>query len=382
MYKSTRNNYNQHVKHHNVKHSNNLNNNNNTNNNTNNITWEDYYSSLEKKHKDSKVNKFMVNYVLNASNTFITKEFINKVFQDYNVNHTCHDLTLYQIATTHSSYTNDKNFEDLKTFKSVFMGVNVLGGDQFEPISNALISMSIPLQESSYQRLEFLGDSILRLILSEYLFIRYPELQEGGLTKLRSQIENASTVALITRKLNLNKYVIIAKNYEMIKARDRNEKIQCDIFESFLAALYLDICKIKYHDIGKCINLLNSKNGHAYQICYDFVISLIEKNVDIPYLLANNTNYKDQLLQYFHTQDWGDPKYSEMERIVDEKNMGKKTFKMCVRDPDNNIIGIGTSTSKQGGEKLAAKYALIKFNVINSTDEEYIIDATSDVINK
>ena len=51
-----------------------------------------------------------------------------------------------------------------------------------------------------------------------------------------------------------------------------------------------------------------------------------------------------------------------MERIIDEKMMGKKSFKMCVRDPENNIVGIGIGSSKQSGEKLAAKRALIKIN--------------------
>ena len=63
----------------------------------------------------------------------------------------------------------------------------------------------LPLQDVSYERLEFLGDSILRQIISDYLFIRYQEMQEGDLTKLRSQIENGSSLAEMTRKIGLNK---------------------------------------------------------------------------------------------------------------------------------------------------------------------------------
>ena len=64
-------------------------------------------------------------------------------------------------------------------------------------------------QNFNYERLEFLGDSILRQIISDYLFIRYQEMQEGDLTKLRSQIENGSSLAEMTRKIGLNKYVLI-----------------------------------------------------------------------------------------------------------------------------------------------------------------------------
>ena len=106
------------------------------------------------------------------------------------------------------------------------MGINVLGGDQLIPIQSNNISFAVPLNNVSYERLEFLGDSIIRQVISDYLFIRYPDLQEGYLTKIRSQIENGSSLAEMTRKIGLNKYVLISRNYEVVKAREKNEKIQ------------------------------------------------------------------------------------------------------------------------------------------------------------
>ena len=333
------------------------------NNNNNNKTWEEFYHDIYDKIPKNSRSEYIKLYILNEKNTYVTKEYIDHLLS--NLNYKCNDLTLFQLALIHPSYTI-KNYELMKEFKSIFMGVNVLGCDHFEKLNEANIGMAIPLQEHSYERLEFLGDSILRQILSDYIFIRFPEFQEGGLTKLRAQLENATTLSLLTKKIKLNRYVMIARNHEMIKGRERSEKIQCDIFEAFLAALYLDATNIKYADIGKTKDLMHQRREKGYQICFDFVISLIETEIDIASLLASDTNYKDQLLQYFHTQNWGDPKYSEMERIIDEKMMGKKSFKMCVRDPENNIVGIGIGSSKQSGEKLAAKRALIKFNVLTS----------------
>ena len=355
---------------------------NNINNINNNLTWEEFYTKIFKNIPKENKKNHIHKYILNEKNTFVTKEYIDHLLTVYNINHKCNDLKLFQIGLTHPSYTYNRNYEDLKEFKSIFMGINVLGGEQFDPILDTNINMAIPLQPTSYERLEFLGDSILRQILSDYVFIRYPELQEGGLTKLRAQLENATNLAQITRKIKLNKYVIIARNYEFQKSRDKSEKIQCDIFEAFLAALYLDVCKIKYCDIGTKFNLIQDKRDKAYQICHDFVTSLLESEIDIPCLLSTYTNYKDQLMHYFHSKDWGDPKYFEIERILDEKFLNKKTFKMCVRDPENNIIGIGVSSTKQNGEKIAAKQALIKYGLITNNDEDYELSCNDPIINK
>ena len=92
-------------------------------------------------------------------------------------------------------------------------------------------------KNKEFSRLEFLGDSVIRQVISDYLFIRYPNLQEGYLTKIRSQIENSSCLADLTRRIGLNRYVLLSRNNEIIKAREKNEKVQCDIFEAFVAAL-------------------------------------------------------------------------------------------------------------------------------------------------
>jgi ribonuclease-3 len=338
----------------------------NNNKQKNKLDWEDFrLQTINKVGKDN-----LIKYILNEKNRVITKDYIKNTLYNCGIDYNVKDIKLFEIAMTHPSYIY-KDWADFKNFKMIFMSINVLGGDMLLPISNEQIEMAVPLGSISYERLEFLGDSILRQIISDYLVIRYSDMQEGDLTKLRSQIENGSSLAEMTRKIGLNKYVLISRNHEVIKGREKNEKIQCDIFEAFIAALYLDGCGIAFDEIGKTPDLMLRNRGIGYQKCYDFVVSLIEDEIDLTKLLENDTNYKDKLLQYFHEYNWGDPTYNIMETIIDDNKMGKKYYKMYVRDKDKKIIGWGIGSSKQKGEKIAAKRALqyLKVNIDQEEDE-------------
>lgn len=321
----------------------------------------------------------LINYILNEKNRVITKEYIKNTLLNYGIDYQIKDLKLFQIAMTHSSYIV-KDWTNSKNFKMIFMGINLINGDMLLPISHNTKDMAVSLGNVSYERLEFLGDSILRQIISDYLFVRYKEMQEGNLTKLRSQIENGSSLAEMTRKIGLNKYVLISRNHEVIKGREKNEKIQCDIFEAFIAALYLDSSNISFNDIGINLDLVRKQRSDGYQICYNFVTSLIEDEIDLVELLETDTNYKDRLLQHYHELNWGDPKYGTMDVIIDNNKMGKKYFKMYVRDLDGNIIGIGVGSSKQKGEKISAKKALQYLKVIPNDNDDEILDKKSCII--
>ena len=235
-----------------------------------------------------------------------------------------------------------------------------MNGESLLPIKREDINSAIKLKTCSYERLEFIGDAVIRLILSLYLFFRFPNDREGFLTKLRAELENASTLSVLAKKLDLQKYILLSRNHEIFGSRDINQKIQCDLYESFIGALFLDVCKIKHDEIlvDKIdieIMLLLQNNG--FGVCYKFMKNMIEKEINIPQILKNNINYKDELLRAYHKLNWQDPKYGTKEKLEDKNNMGKQHFIMYVRDPDNNIIGEGIGTSKRKGEKKAAKNA-------------------------
>jgi dsRNA-specific ribonuclease len=79
--------------------------------------------------------------------------------------------------------------------------------------------------------------------------------------------------------------------------------------------------------------------------------------------------------------NWGDPTYGIVETIIDNNKMGKKYFKMYVRDKDKNIIGYGTGSSKQKGEKLAAKQALQHLLIIPNDNDDEELPQNSPLIN-
>lgn len=318
-------------------------------------------------------------YVLNEKNTKITKKYIEEIFKNYGINYEVHDITVFGTAMTHPSYTN-QDYRELKNLKSILMGINFLKGEDLFPILNEQKDMAVPLGESSYERLELVGDAILRQIISDYLFIRYKDMDEGDITKLRSQIENGSSLAEMARRIGLPKYMLIPRNLEATGAREKNNKFQCDIFEAFIAAIYYDSMKIKYSDIGNKSDLIKKSRGPSFDLCFQFVTNLIEDEIDLSLLLETETNHKDELLQQYHKLGWGDPKYNVMDIIIDNNKMGKKYFKMYVRDNDGNIIGTGIGSSKQKGEKLAAKKALQYLKIIPDDNEDIILDNNSSEI--
>jgi ribonuclease-3 len=89
------------------------------------------------------------------------------------------------------------------------------------------------------QRLEFLGDSVLGLVLSQKLFEKFPDVDEGVLTKSRAKLVNASSLAAHARKLNLGAHLILSRGEETSGGRERASAL-ADTFESLLGAIFLD----------------------------------------------------------------------------------------------------------------------------------------------
>ena len=89
------------------------------------------------------------------------------------------------------------------------------------------------------ERLEFLGDAVLDLAISKHLFSLYPEEREGILTKMRASVVNATFLATLAKKLNIQDYIFLGKGEELQGGRER-ESILSDTFEAIIGAMYLD----------------------------------------------------------------------------------------------------------------------------------------------
>lgn len=302
-------------------------------------------SSTTEKISEDEIEK----YILNENNKFITKKVIENILKKYDITLKIKNLEIFQKAMIHASYIK----KELKSDRIVKL---IQDKDKdLKKISEGV--KAIELQDESYERLEFLGDSVIHLILAEYLFHRYPDEYEGFMTRLRTKIENSQTLSDLSKKIGLNDYAIIARYIEQVNGREKNVAIFEDVFEAFTGALYLE---------------------SNYETCKKFITNIIEKEVDFSQLLYIETNHKDTLLQYYHKMKWPDPEYGLAESINIDVN--KKTYKMYVKGFKTDAggeqvwvpIGFGTGNSKKKGEQEAAHEALKFYGVINdeSDDEE------------
>jgi len=300
-------------------------------------------------HNDDKLDQEY--YILNENNKYITREFIEKQLNKFEMDYKINDIGLFQNAMVHMSYLiRDENF-----YKNSKTKLYQIQSTDIEPISEENKRKSIPLQKKSYERLEFVGDAVIHLILADYLFQRYNE-DEGFMTRLRTKIENSDTLAQFSRIMGLQEYVIISRYVEKNGGRDTNDNILEDAFEAFTGSLFID---------------------GGFEVCRQFITYFIEKELDMAKLLYVETNFKNRLLQYFHTKRWEDPIYGQLDVSGPEN---KKIFTMYVKckkipQDEGEIVGIGVGSSKKKGEQESAKQAMVHFGQYN--DEESDSDSDS-----
>ncbi|MBE6139788.1 MAG: ribonuclease III [Firmicutes bacterium] len=193
----------------------------------------------------------------------------------------------------------------------------------------------------SYERLEFLGDTVLDLVISDYLY-KNTEYEEGKMTKYRSHYVCENANFEYSTRLGLNEYLRLGHGEEERGGKYR-KAIVADIFESFIGAMYLDL---GYDEVKKFI--------------YKHIIPLIEdKTVDF------FDDYKSVLQELVQT----DKKSLEYVVIDEQGPAHDKTFTVEVKI-DNIVYGEGTAHSKKEAEQIAAKDALKKAQNGNFNKEE------------
>ena len=213
-----------------------------------------------------------------------------KILEEFGI--TPNKIKLYEQALTHTSYANEHNCP-------------------------------------SYERLEYLGDAVLELVMSTYLFknTTYPE---GRMTKLRASYVCENALYEYSLKLGLNEYIRLGHGESENGGRMR-KAIVADTFEAFIAAMYLD----------QGLDVVNNFIKH-------YIIPLIEKKE-----LTFEQDYKSILQEFVQTD-----KRTLNYVVVDESGPAHdKTFTIIVKI-DDIIYGRGTAHSKKEAEQLAAKNAL------------------------
>lgn len=183
----------------------------------------------------------------------------------------------------------------------------------------------------SYERLEYLGDAVLELIMSEYLY-KNTEYEEGEMTKLRSHYVCENALYEYSTRLGLNEYILLGKG-ELESGGKYRKAIVADVFESFIGAMFLDL------------GLETVK-----EFIYKHIIPLIEKH-EVEFF----TDYKSVLQEYVQT----DKRSLEYIVVNEEGPAHNKTFTVNVMI-DDILYGTGTAHSKKEAEREAAKDALMK----------------------
>jgi ribonuclease-3 len=196
-------------------------------------------------------------------------------------------------------------------------------------------SMSRPGLEAdagNYERLEFLGDSVLGLLVSEYLWRRFPEKSEGELSRLRAQLVNEESLASIARLLHLSRHIIVG-NGERESGGNYKESILADVFEALVGALYID---------------------GGLEVARRFVEAHLSNSLENITEARTVTDFKTELQEVLQAEAMGLPVY----RIIAECGPPhNRSFEVEVV-LGGEIFGRGSGSSKKAAEANAAMAAL------------------------
>ena len=266
----------------------------------------------------------------NARNKKITAAAVRKIIQDVGLQgFQLQSVVPFQNACVHKSYVDRPDLwaEQSESGEPMVMA---------ERPSNCL-----PLQEADNEEIEFIGDSLLGCIVALYLRERYMGQGEGFFTRLRTRIVNNKMLGHLATAMGLSPWLIISRHVEDVCDGRHNLRILGSMLEAWIGALYL-------HEGG---------GGKGFATVQAFLISLLEKHVDFASLIADDTNYKDQLLRWFQSKYHQPPRYKE---VAVEGPAHDRIFTMGVLDIHGAIIATSTARNKKVAEQEASRLALEK----------------------
>ena len=218
------------------------------------------------------------------------------------------DKTILEEALTHSSYSNELSQ------KHIIRNCN--------------------------ERLEFLGDSVLSIIVSEYLYEKYQNEPEGKLTNRRRELVCEKALARYANEIELGRYLMLGKGEDKTGGRN-NKSIIADAFEAILAAIYLDSAENGKENVKK------------------FLMPFVKNEIETYSISGETIDYKTLLQQFTQQSDGELPAYIEVSESGPDH---MKRFEVEVR-LNNNIIGKGVGKTKKEAEQNAAAEACRLFEL-------------------
>ena len=308
----------------------------------------------------------------NPLNKLVTPADIEAIMRANGLDIKVNDIEIYQKAFIHRSYLKN-NYNDEHDLKCV------------------------PLQDACNETYEFLGDTILNAVVGSYLYERFSTENEGFLTKTRTKMVRGTTLGQLAKRLGFGQWVIISQHVDSEGGRE-NLRILEDLFESFIAAIYLDngsdalsagwFNKRREYDIiqaelaqmelspdidfkkyihhsqkARCLAedvFASRSNGYLY--CQKFIMNTYERYIDIVKLIVFDDNYKDQLQTYFQKKHDMFPTWKV---IKEEGKTNQRWHTIGVHDRCGFLIGTGRDRKKTDAEQMASRNALIYLGVIS-----------------
>jgi ribonuclease-3 len=257
----------------------------------------------------------------NSKNKLMCDDDLKSLLTRYGIQTRHRDLGIYRLAMVHRSYCTRKN-------------ENYVSGNV-----NCPNDSTVKLQEISNERLEFLGDAVLSLVIAAYIFERYPTQDEGFLTSIRSKLVCGKMLAKLSKQLGISQWVIVSKQVEDDGGRE-NPKLLEDTLEAFIGAIFLDF----------------QRSGFA--MARTFIINVIETFVDFAELVTTIQSSKDRFIKSFVTRYGMAPTFADH-----PDQIGTNHVQIAVKDRDGCVLAIGSGTNKKEAEIDACNNALLYLGI-------------------
>jgi len=257
----------------------------------------------------------------NARNRPFTEKDIHRILHRHGLPHyRVANARVFQTAMVHTTYVKRSDY------------VTPDG----RPASLAPCPSGVmPLQDESYECLEFEGDSVLGVCVATYLRRKYPDKKQGFLTDARKELVNNERIGALCQQVGLDTFYVISRHNEESVAINGRRNIQKlgDIFEAFIGALWTDC-------------------GNRFHIVYAFVTTVIEAYIDVQDAVTTVTNYKDIFQKYCQREYGTTPVYNMLSAVKDSKDI-----RVVVMDGPT-VRGRGQGPTRKKAEQMAAKEAL------------------------
>jgi len=195
----------------------------------------------------------------------------------------------------------------------------------------SILKESNGLITESYERMEFMGDAVINFIVTRFLMERYPDKDEGFLTRIRTKIVSGKCLSRLAGLIGLQNFIQMNEK-AMHNGWNCNERILEDVLEALVGCLYVDLGLIQARE---------------------FLLKLFRDHIDFSDI-ERDDNFKDILMRYTQANGAPLPNYISREIMVE----GKKVFEIRV-DVNHTTCGYGRNKNKKQAEQNAARQALL-----------------------